>query len=132
MPTVRRRVLAIAMMQLLVGAGWLVLISRMQNPSNATYVGVYGLLAVASVSLVTQYNNMGIAVVLAGNWLLALFWLKGFLQHLPSLSALHELSYPAAIVVIANGSPIVLCTINALLIPRLAKPRTGDPPTSGQ
>lgn len=131
MPTIRRRVLAFVIIQLLVGAGWLRLISLMENPKVATYVGVCGLLAVASVSLVTQYNNMAIGLVVAGNWLLALFWLKGFVQHLPPLFK-HEFGYPTVIVVIANAAPLLSCTINALLIPQLIMPRTSESPASHQ
>lgn len=131
MPTVRRRVLAFVIIQLLVGAGWLKLISLMENPNDATYVGVYGLLAVALVSLVTQYNNMAIGLVVAGNWLLALFWLKGFVQHVPPLLK-HELSYFIVVGVIASAAPVLSCAINALLIPQLIMPPTSESPASRQ
>jgi hypothetical protein len=121
MPRPRILVTVMSLVQILVGVGWLVLISLMKAPTNSTVWGVYGLLAVGCLTLITQYNRFAIGYVICVNYVLAFLWIKGLIQHVPAIFAKHGLNFVSVFSMVSILVVIVPCAINALAVPKLPK-----------
>ncbi len=118
-------IVATSLVQILVGCGWVLLMTRMQSPSESTKVGVYGLLLVAIVSLVTQFNRFGISFVLFGNYALAAFWGLGMFQNIPDYI---DYGFSFTVVLSAGLYLIVIlpCLVSARAVTKLSRESTSD------
>ncbi len=120
MPKIRLLIAVVAILQILGGLVWLVLLSNLNDPGSANSLFTYGLLSVGCISLITQYNKFAIGFVVLANWLLAIFSLKGLVQHVPHYFAKHGFGFVAIFSTACILAPAILCLVNAYAIPRWA------------